>query len=194
MRPSLKKRSATRLLGRDDVLGDRADRKGERLAATVWMSSGNAGDGAQRFRHLVAVRLRPLRGRGRHIDDLLQDRPVAFGEIAVGDDRTRLVLVISEALTRIRPFCLVLADREIRIPDRPCIDAAIGEGGPGIRRRQIDRRDIGVGQAGLFQRLHDDVMGAGALGEADALALQIRDACGSVEWPGTRMPCPLVIG
>ena len=63
----------------------------------------------------------------------------------------------------------------------------------GIRRRQIDRRDVGIGEPGLLQRLHHDVVGAGTLGEADALALQVGDQRIGESF-GTRMPWPLVMG
>src|SRR6266702_3326219 len=73
------------LLGRDDVVRDRLDRERRAVGGDGLDIKGNAGDSTERSRHLVAVGFRPIRGRCRHIDNLLQDRPVIPREVAVGD-------------------------------------------------------------------------------------------------------------
>ena len=118
------------------------------------------------------MRLRPLRARRRDVDDLLQQCAVLVREVAVGDVE-RVGLGDVACIDQNAAVLLGLGDREIRIPDRPGIDAAIGEGGAGVRRRQIDRCDVIIGQPGLLQGLDHDVMRAGSLGEADALALEV---------------------
>ena len=74
------------------------------------------------------------------------------------------------------PVLAPLADREIRIPDRPRLDAAVGECRSRIGRRQIDRRDILIGQSGLLQCGDHHIVCAAALGKSDALALQVGNA------------------
>src|SRR5258706_13492833 len=100
---------------------------------------------------------------------------MAFGKIAVGDIE-RVGLGDLGGVDEDTAVLFGLADREIGIPDRPGIDAEVGEGRARIRRRQIYWSDIGIGEIGFFESLNDDIMGAGTLGESDALALQIRDA------------------
>src|ERR1700682_2853175 len=73
------------LRGGNDVVGDRADRKGRAVGGNRLDVEGNAGDRAQRSCYLFTVRFGPVRGRRRHVDDLLQDRTMVLREIAVGD-------------------------------------------------------------------------------------------------------------
>ena len=92
-----------------------------------------------------------------------------------------------------RAVLLGLADREERIPDRPGVDAALGEGGARIRRRQVDRRDVGVGEAGLLQRCTTRLWALDPL--VKPMRLPLRSASVRIgESFGTRMPWPLVIG
>ena len=100
---------------------------------------------------------------------------MGVGEIAVGQIE-RIGLGDFVGVDQDPPVLALLADRKIRIPDRPRLDAAIGECRPGIGRRQIDRRDILIGQSGLFQRGDHHVVRAAAFREPDALALQVGNA------------------
>ncbi len=162
------------LLGRDDVVGDGADHEVRAVGRDGLDVQRDAGDCGERFGDLVAVLFGPFAGRGRHVDDLLQDGAVVLRELAVGDVEG-IGLGDFARIDQDAAALLGLTDREIGIPDRPGLDAAIGEGGTGIGRRQIDRGDVGIGEAGLLQRLHHDIVGAGPLGETDTLALQIGD-------------------
>src|ERR1700723_4506573 len=73
------------LLGGDDVFGDRANGKGRAVGGDGLDVQRNAGDRAQGFRHLVAMRFGPFGGYDRDVDDLLQDRAMVLRKIAVGD-------------------------------------------------------------------------------------------------------------
>ena len=104
----------------------------------------------------------------------LDDFGVALGEglgrqieLMVGDD----ALAIGERARAGRRLGRSLE----RIPDRPGIDRALLEGGAGIGRREERRLDVGIVDAGLLQRLHQQVMDVRALVERDLLALEIGD-------------------
>ena len=60
-----------------------------------------------------------------------------------------------------------------RIPDHPGVDGALLEGRAGVGRRQERGLDVGIADAGLFQRLHQQVVDVGALVQRDVLALQV---------------------
>ena len=173
--PSLWKRSATRLLRRDDLVGDRADQEGRAIGGDGLDLERHAGDRRERAGDLGTIGFRPARGLCQPVDDLAGFPDIGVREIAVGEIE-RIGLGDLDGIDENAAALALLADREIRIPDRPGVDAAVGECRPRVGRRQIDRRDVLIGQPGLFQRRDHHVVGAGALGESDALALQVGDA------------------
>src|SRR5882724_10571112 len=73
------------LLGRNDIVGDRPDRERGTVGGDGLDIQGNTGDGAERFRYLVAMRFGPFRRRSDHVDDLLQERAMIAGKVPVGE-------------------------------------------------------------------------------------------------------------
>ena len=172
IRPSLWKRSATAccVVTISSVTGPISERRA--VGGDGLDLERHAGDRGERARDLGAIGLGPARGLRQAIDHVAGFPHMGVREIAVGEIE-RIGLGDFIGVDQDPPVLALLADREIRIPDRPRLDAAIGECRPGIGRRQIDRRDILIGQPGLLQRGDHHVVRAGALGESDALALQV---------------------
>ena len=89
-----------------------------------------------------------------------------------------------EGVVRHQPFGIANLSRfgvrfhfgEERIPDNPGVNGAALEGGTGVSRRQIDRRDIFIAQPGFLQRGHQQVVYVGAFIEPHTLALKIGHA------------------
>src|SRR3981189_3510045 len=73
------------LLGRNDVLGDRADRERRTVGGNGLDIGRKAGDGPERFGDVFTMRFSPLRCRAGDVDDLLEHGAVIAGEVAVGD-------------------------------------------------------------------------------------------------------------
>ncbi len=69
---------------------------------------------------------------------------------------------------------MLLGCGEERVPEHPGIDRPALEGGTRIRRRQVDRLDLAVRDAGLLQLAHQQVMHVRALVQRHALAAQFR--------------------
>ncbi|GCC46355.1 hypothetical protein chiPu_0030387, partial [Chiloscyllium punctatum] len=86
-------------------------------------------------------------------------------------ERIRLVHVLVEGDHT--HLVLDLRQGEVRIPDRPRVDDAPGEGDGSVRRRQWCRRDVAPGKAGLVERRNEQVVRTRALAERDALALEV---------------------
>ena len=166
--------------------------KDERCAASVWMSTSTPVISAISLPDLRRDAPPPRRRICQHVDDGGDQLRGARGEIAVGDVK-RIGLADIARIGEHAAAAAHLADGEIRIPHRPGVDTVAGEGGGAVRRAQINRRDVGVLQAGFFQRQHHDIVGARAFGEADAFAFEVAQACGCAPSGLTRMPWPLVM-
>ena len=88
-----------------------------------------------------------------------------------------------EGVVRHQPFGIANLPRfgvrfhfgEERIPDNPGVNGAALEGGAGVSRRQIDRRDIFITQPGFLQRGHQQIVHVGAFVEPHALAFKVGD-------------------
>ena len=76
-----------------------------------------------------------------------------------------------------------------RVPDRPGVDGAALEGGAGVGRGKEDGRDVAVGEAGGFQRAHQEVVDVRALVQGDLLALEVGDGAERAPF-GTRIASP----
>lgn len=107
-------------------------------ARHVGRHAGNFGKLPDRFVEIALCRLPDLGKLIDHVDDHL---PVGIGEIAIGEEEA---VGINDAFSGRQDTCLRIGfgNRQIRIPDRPGVDAAILERGGGIRRRKIDLLDI----------------------------------------------------
>ena len=68
-----------------------------------------------------------------------------------------------------------LAERRVRVPHRPRVDAAGRERGLGVGGREEHERDVACGQVGLFQRGEREIVADGAARRRETLALQTRD-------------------
>ncbi len=98
----------------------------------------------------------PLRiGRGGQVE-----APVAGQPLAVAQDAR---------------IGLALHRRQERVPDHPGSHAAALECGARVGRAQVGGLDVADRQPGAGQRFEQQVMRAGALGEGDALALELRN-------------------
>ena len=158
-----------RLLGGDDLVGHRADRERSAVRRDGLNLERHAGHRGERACDLRAIGLGPARSLGEAIDHVARLPHIRVREIAIGEIE-RVGLGDFIGVDQDAPVLALFADRKIRIPDRPCLDAAVGERRPRIGRRQIDRRDVLIGQSGFLQRGNQHVVGAGAL-------WRIRRAC-----------------
>ena len=68
-----------------------------------------------------------------------------------------------------------LGGGEEGLPDHPGVDRALLERGAGVGRRQERDGDVGVLEAGAFERLDQQVVDVRALVEGDVLALEVGD-------------------
>jgi hypothetical protein len=71
---------------------------------------------------------------------------------------------------------LLLGRGQERVPDHPGIDGAALEGGASPRPAAGTRLDVGIGDAGLFQRLDQQEVHVRALVQRDLPALQVGQA------------------
>ena len=171
IRPRRWKRSATACWVVTMLVGDPPDREQAAVGRDGLDLEADAGNLGQRARDLVAVCLGPAGRLGERRDGVAQHQRPARREVAIADKE-------GVGLAELARFdedaaAVLLPDGEIRIPDRPDVDAAARERGGRIRRAEIDGRDVAVAEARLLQRDDGDVVRAGALGEADALAFEV---------------------
>ncbi len=130
-----------RLLRRENILGDRPDHEGRAPRGNRLNLEVDPGDVGERLADEVTIAFRPFRRAGERSDDVAQDDPVIFCKIAIGDEE-RVCLGDFMRVDENARVLLDLGNGEVRIPDRPGIDRAVGESRAGFRRTEIDRRDV----------------------------------------------------
>jgi len=159
-------------LRRNNVIGQLADGKRRAVRRDCLNIKIDPSDLRQRFRHFIPIALRPFGGFGQRVENVAKELWFARGKVAVAD--IKKVGFADLAGPHQDAAAVRLADGEVRIPNRPSVDAVAGERGGTIRGSQIDRRNVRIGQVRLFKRNQRNIVRAGTLGEADVPALEIR--------------------
>ena len=177
MRPSALKAIGHRLLLGDHLFGHRRKAELRAIDGALLRGDVDAGGLGEQRRHLVAMRARPLRRLGDLFVDRRHDIGVRAEKIAVDEK----IAVLDRRLRIDRQRARLLfqfGDGVERIPDRPGVDRAAPEGRRRVGGREIDGVDVAPGNALALQRRNQQIVGARTPGDADLLALEIRQRLG----------------
>src|SRR5690606_2788455 len=162
------------LLGLDHVRGDEPGTVALALDGLTGDLRGQADQRRNLSGGLVDVALHPLADAADLFDQHADHCGVLLG-IGAGRQVELVVVHQATAVTQAARLQLVFGGGLEGIPDHPSVDTAALESGAGIGRRQVNRLDVAVLQAGIFQGAHQQVVHVGALVQGDLLALQLAD-------------------
>ena len=139
------------LLAGDDRLGERGDDVDAAVDGALGRVEGHAGALGEQRGHLRAMGLAPGGHLGESADRRLDHGGVALREVAVAQEEVGGLLDLG-GTGQDAGAGLALGDGEVRVPDRPGIDGAGGNCGPGVGRGEEGGRDLVIADPGLLQR------------------------------------------